>query len=130
EGDQVVFEQRLDLLKLGRGVRAYGEGEQGHAGAIAAVELRMVGSVPMLAVTVAFDDADAAAPLGALEHDTEPDLDAPAEPGVKPTLVEFDDAQAHARALGRARVPAPAPAPALAPAHAPDDLDPEVELSA
>jgi hypothetical protein len=110
DGDRVVFEQRLDLLKLGRGVRAYGDGEQAHAGAIYAVELRMVGSVPMLAVTVAFDDAEAGVPLGAPEHehehepehDTEPDLAAPAAAAAavaeaiahpNPTLVEFHGAR-------------------------------------
>jgi hypothetical protein len=109
DGDRVVFEQRLDLLKLGRGVRAYGDGDQAHAGAIYAVELRMVGSVPMLAVTVAFDDADAGVPLGAPErepepeHDTEPDLAAPAAAAAaaaaetlahpNPTLVEFHGAR-------------------------------------
>jgi hypothetical protein len=99
DGDRVVFEQRLDLLKLGRGVRAYGEGEQAHAGAIAAVELRMVGSIPMLAVTVAFDDADGHSTLGTPEHDTEPDLAAPAAAASaaaqpNPTLVEFDGTRA------------------------------------
>jgi len=117
EGDHVVFEQRLDLLKLGRGVRAYGEGEQAHAGAIAAVELRMVGNVPMLAVTVAFDAADGSTPRGTLEHDTEPDLAAPAAAAAaaadaagahpSPTLVEFQ--RARPPSIHRTAVPASEP---------------------
>jgi hypothetical protein len=84
EGDTAVFEQELDLLSLGRGVLAHAPGAEGRAGSIAAVELRMVGSVPMLAVTVAFEERGDAREFsfGAGEavepdHDTEPDLEAP-----------------------------------------------------
>jgi hypothetical protein len=52
----VVFEQQLDLLALGRGVRAPELGAD--HGSIAGVELRMMGNVPTLAVTVAFDGAE------------------------------------------------------------------------
>jgi hypothetical protein len=54
-GASAVFEQQLDLLSLGRAVLAHAGGSEGRAGSIAAVELRMVGNVPMLAVTVAFE---------------------------------------------------------------------------
>jgi hypothetical protein len=88
EGKQAVFEQELDLLSLGRGVRAHAPGSDTLPGSIAAVELRMVGAVPMLAVTVSFDRAPAhpsSEPLrdeparvpSAPGHDTEPDLIAP-----------------------------------------------------
>lgn len=102
EGTQAVFEQELDLLSLGRGVRAHAPGSDTLPGSIAAVELRMVGAVPMLAVTVAFDRAPAhepgvpqreeparvsverevspaevAADAEAPSHDTEPDLISP-----------------------------------------------------
>jgi hypothetical protein len=88
EGSQAVFEQELDLLSLGRGVRAHAPGSDTLPGSIAAVELRMVGAVPMLAVTVAFDRAPAHQPSEPLRdeparvptapgHDTEPDLIAP-----------------------------------------------------
>lgn len=96
--DYAVFEQVLPLLKLGRSVSADAPELQGRRGAIAGVELRMMGHVPTLAVLVEFaDDSDAAVvahadfgeasfsgtdvpavdePLG---HDTEPDLDAPSD---------------------------------------------------
>lgn len=77
EAGRAVFEQELDLLSLGRGVLAHAPGAEGRAGSIAAVELRMVGSVPMLAVTVAFSHPTEAGELSAPEHDTEPDLAAP-----------------------------------------------------
>ena len=108
DGSSVVFEQRLDLLKLGRGVRAFGDSSQAHAGAISAVELRMVGSVPMLAVTVAFDGETGALPAPLPEHDTEPDLAAPAAEEVATedallaaregaTLMEFEDSPRRSR---------------------------------
>lgn len=88
EAGKAVFEQELDLLSLGRGVLAHAPGAEGRAGSIAAVELRMVGCVPMLAVTVAFEartDAGALSCSGQesaqsdRDHDTEPDLPAPHE---------------------------------------------------
>lgn len=69
EGSQAVFEQELDLLSLGRGVRAHSPGSDTLPGSIAAVELRMVGAVPMLAVTVAFDRAPAQAPSEPLREE-------------------------------------------------------------
>ncbi len=91
DGDDVaVFEQELQLLRVGRGVRAETDGFGGRSGSIAAVQLRMVGSVPMLAVTVEFAPHTAlpatramasaeqlALPMPELPHDTEPDLHAP-----------------------------------------------------
>jgi hypothetical protein len=92
DAGQAVFEQDLDLLRLGRGVRTHAPGADGRQGSISAVELRMVGSVPMLAVTVVFGETSgvAAAPAPAAReddaqlggnagtsHDTEPDLNAP-----------------------------------------------------
>jgi hypothetical protein len=108
DGSSVVFEQRLDLLKLGRGVRAFGDSSRAHAGAISAVELRMVGSVPMLAVTVAFDGEAGTLPAPLPEHDTEPDLAAPAAEAVAAedapfavregaTLMEFEGSPRHSR---------------------------------
>jgi hypothetical protein len=102
-----VFEQVLPLLKLGRSVSADSPELQGRRGAIAGVELRMMGHVPTLAVLVEFADG-ADGPLPALNngfgeasfsstdvpavdeslaHDTEPDLDAPSDdshPGMEP----------------------------------------------
>ncbi|MFI5309080.1 MAG: PilZ domain-containing protein [Polyangiales bacterium] len=101
EGGAAVFEQQLDLLSLGRGVLARAAGDDGRSGHIAGVELRMVGNVPMLAVTVAFDDKPAYGEFtfaGAEPaHDTEPDLAAPsaAEPSTgddrlaRVTVTEF-----------------------------------------
>lgn len=82
---RAVFEQELELLRVGRGVRALTDGAHGRQGSIAAVELRMVGSVPMLAVTVEFagrSEPGSAAPALTADdasevHDTEPDLEAP-----------------------------------------------------
>jgi len=99
DGQTVVFEQPLDVLSVGRGVRAHADGEQGRKGSITGVELRMVGSVPMLAVTVAFDEGGSSVgfvPAAALEHDTAPDLHAPdglqVAPAMDPrsTLLEFE----------------------------------------
>ncbi|MGD8861329.1 MAG: PilZ domain-containing protein [Myxococcales bacterium] len=113
---RVVFEQQLDLLALGRGVRAPELGAD--HGSIAGVELRMMGNVPTLAVTVAFDgaepaygefewdeqsvagqltagDAGRATPDGVHDRDTEPDLMAPpAQHGAsgETTLNEFGEA--------------------------------------
>ena len=85
-------------------VFAHSEGKQGRQGSIRGVELRMVGSVPMLAVTVSFDEGGssvgfvpaelampsvltpAAAEEPAPEHDTAPDLNAPG----RATLIEFE----------------------------------------
>jgi hypothetical protein len=124
DGQTVVFEQPLDVLSVGRGVHAHAAGVTGKQGSITGVELRMVGSVPMLAVTVAFDErgssvgfvpAETAAEAGP-EHDTAPDLTAPeARSDVDPrmTLLEFEarggllEAETHASA------------------HADPDADPE-----
>jgi hypothetical protein len=119
-----VFEQPLDLLSLGRGVLARAGEAEGRAGHIAGVELRMVGNVPMLAVTVAFEDArpygeftwsgaeaapsQAPAPL----HDTEPDLDAPPEPklshavgAAQVTVTEFSAAEVATESPSPSAVP-------------------------
>lgn len=110
DGQTVVFEQPLDVLSVGRGVRAHAEGEKGkkgRQGSITGVELRMVGSVPMLAVTVAFDEGGSSVglvPAAAPEHDTAPDLPAPdalqAAPAMDPrsTLLEFEAERAEAAA--------------------------------
>lgn len=74
-----VFEQHLDLLSLGRGVRAHAPGARDRSGSIAGVELRMVGNVPMLAVTVNFEEEEAATaePDLNVPHDTIADVLAP-----------------------------------------------------
>jgi hypothetical protein len=83
ETGRAVFEQHLDLLSLGRGVRAHAPGASDRNGSIAGVELRMVGNVPMLAVTVNFEGdtqsggVDAALAQLNLPHDTVTDLNAP-----------------------------------------------------
>jgi hypothetical protein len=98
DGRTVVFEQTLDVLSVGRGVLAHAGGApsaKGRQGSIKGVELRMVGSVPMLAVTVSFDEggssvgfvpAEGVESVPAAEHDTAPDLHAPG----RSTLIEFD----------------------------------------
>jgi hypothetical protein len=108
-----VFEQVLPLLKLGRSVSADVVELQGRRGAIAGVELRMVGHVPTLAVIVEFEDGERAAmPVAndgygeasfsstdvpaideSLAHDTEPDLDAPANEPSQPGGVVAPSAQ-------------------------------------
>lgn len=107
--DRAVFEQELDLLRVGRGVRAHAPSAGGRAGSISKVELRMVGSVPMLAVTVAFDgaraeQAAAEAPQvpasddpAAYAHDTEPDLRAPE--------LADEDGGSHAEAIAKPAEP-------------------------
>lgn len=91
--DHAVFEQVMPLLQLGRAVSADAPELLGRRGAIAGVELRMMGHVPTLAVIVEFGDGQPrsygeaslsstdvpAVPGGddALAHDTEPDLEAP-----------------------------------------------------
>ncbi|HEX2677436.1 MAG TPA: PilZ domain-containing protein [Polyangiales bacterium] len=97
-GGEAVFEQRLDLLELGRGVVARAGSALGK-GKIAEVALRMEGGVPALAVTVRFEqgkslfgefDWEAAAPIP--ESDTIPDLEAPEsaqEEVPRTTMVEF-----------------------------------------
>lgn len=99
-GDRAVFEQVLPLLQLGRAVAADAPELAGRRGAIASVELRMIGHVPTLAVTVTFESAlqarasrereeqddgefhfsstDVAVPASE-PHDTEPDLESPSE---------------------------------------------------
>jgi hypothetical protein len=77
EGSQAVFEQELDLLSLGRGVRAHAPGSDTLPGSIAAVELRMVGAVPMLAVTVSFDRTPSHAPDEPLREEPARVLNAP-----------------------------------------------------
>ncbi len=108
-----VFEQQLDLLSLGRGVLARAPGSAERTGRIAGVELRMVGSVPMLAVTVAFEQRESYGELSwsgsdpAPDHDTEPDLAAPPSraggpqphaAGAQTTVTEFalEPREAHA----------------------------------
>ena len=79
-GGHAVFEQQLALLSLGRGVRAHTDGHDLLAGSIASVALKMVGAVPMLTVTVAFEHGAEVELGGQFElpvHDTEPDLTAP-----------------------------------------------------
>jgi len=103
-----VFEQVLPLLKLGRSVSADVVELQGRRGAIAGVELRMVGHVPTLAVLVEFEDGqraemsygeasfsstDVPAVDESLAHDTEPDLDAPANEPSQPGGVAAPAAQ-------------------------------------
>lgn len=84
-GGAAVFEQRLDLLELGRGVVAHAGAALGR-GNISDVALYMRGDVPVLSVTVSFEggqslfgefdwDAKAAQDNGS---DTARDLDAPA----------------------------------------------------
>jgi hypothetical protein len=87
EDGRAVFEQLLPLLELGRGVRTDAPGLDGRRGAIAGVELRMMGQVPTLAVTVEFEDHSAYGEFhwstageqdaGAPEGDTARDLVAP-----------------------------------------------------
>jgi hypothetical protein len=131
-GGRAVFEQELDLLKLGRGGRAPADGRDLLAGSIASVELKMVGAVPMLAVTVAFQHGAEVAlggqielPVHEHEHDTEPDLMAPPELEAAAEQAALDEvlgvepvhaappapAEPAAPALPAAVLPAPAPAP-------------------
>jgi hypothetical protein len=85
DAGKAVFEQHLDLLSLGRGVRAHAPGASDRSGSIAGVELRMVGNVPMLAVTVHFESETGAPGIDAavagaalnLPHDTVHDASAP-----------------------------------------------------
>jgi hypothetical protein len=85
DAGKAVFEQHLDLLSLGRGVRAHAPGASDRSGSIAGVELRMVGNVPMLAVTVNFESETSAGAVDAaavdaaanLPHDTVHDASAP-----------------------------------------------------
>lgn len=94
--DSAVFEQELDLLSLGRAVRAHAVGIAGRAGSIAAVELRLVGNIPMLAVTVDFRNETeyGEVELGASDavpRDTETDLEAPDhDRHAHITVTEFD----------------------------------------
>ncbi len=86
-GGAAVFEQRLDLLELGRAVVAHAGSALGR-GNIAEVGLRMDGDTPLLTVTVRFDGGKSlfgefdwetkASP--ATDTDTVPDLDAPSLP--------------------------------------------------
>ncbi|MDD9936087.1 MAG: PilZ domain-containing protein, partial [Myxococcales bacterium] len=104
ERGEAVFEQELDLLSVGRAVfaRELADGEK--RGSISGVELRMMGNVPTLAVTVSFDGQPS---FGEFEwdgrsddaevHDTEPDMAAPAEGPIEPpapmsvtTVTEYD----------------------------------------
>lgn len=120
QAGSAVFEQQLDLLSLGRGVRAHAPGSRDRSGSIVGVELRMVGNVPMLAVTVSFDEESELAPSAApaadldldlnLPHDTVADMSAPqlvasAEPGAKPssTLTEFSVSERVSRPRRMAR---------------------------
>ncbi len=85
-GGAAVFEQRLDLLELGRGVTARAGSALGK-GSVAEVSLRMEGGVPTLAVTVRFEQGKSlfgefdweASGASALESDTARDLEAPSE---------------------------------------------------
>jgi hypothetical protein len=74
DAGKAVFEQHLDLLSLGRGVRAHAPGASDRSGSIAGVELRMVGNVPMLAVTVSFEPESGATDV---LRDTVQDVSAP-----------------------------------------------------
>jgi hypothetical protein len=108
---KAVFEQQLDLLSLGRAVRALTPGAEGRAGNIVGVELRLVGNIPMLAVTVDFqpptDYGEAELLAGDLvPRDTETDLRAPTEQdhvqhgarAAMVTMTEFDANLARAEA--------------------------------
>jgi hypothetical protein len=91
DAGQAVFEQDLELLRLGRPVRAQAAGEHRRRGSIAGVELRMVGSVPMLAVTVMFHDH---APPGLAPAVKMPELEPEPVPVPEP-VAEATMAQAH-----------------------------------
>jgi len=90
------FEQRLDLLSLGRSLLAREQGHRGRQGSISGISLRLEEGTPVLSVNVDFegelsfgefewsaadldaileDGAEAAAPVAS--HDTIPDLETP-----------------------------------------------------
>ncbi|HEX7478236.1 MAG TPA: PilZ domain-containing protein [Polyangiales bacterium] len=110
-GGAAVFEQRLDLLELGRGVVAHAGAALGR-GNIAEVTLHMQGDVPVLSVTVRFDGGQSLFgefdwdPSVAEQNasDTARDLPAPQLAAAESRAPEAD--QQHAAAIGAQRTSA------------------------